>query len=369
MSVLKKSLVTSMFFISSAFASTDQFAGANQFANLPAVTLQFKNEIKVSTKYAKLNTEQNFGLWIALDKENNTIISKIIQDPGNSITMNLDKTVTDIKNQIKNNEASIKEYFKELIDFQELKYYLTLLNDYFADMQLPCVGDINEYLTLKGLSYKPIDNKKIFANASLKGYVYPEFANIKKTIDIWGRKYNISNDNINEIDKIYRSIQQYIDNHIINNPNSYFSDNLSLSINSPDYTPYGADQIVYDYQKPFTLQFAKIENTFLRETYDNSSSFAEDLTTLSCYCYIPQVTDNQAVQTTKFDNILEKIEGAQKFLEERKRNSILKPNAGEVAKREANRIVDIAVKEIHSLQAKLHNEIDKLCDKLKHIFS
>lgn len=360
----------------SAFFSAINAEIGTPVYDLPAVTIQVKNITKIQGKYAVIHSEQNFGLWITLNKVNNELYYKIIQEPGCIGTLNIDKTVNAIKAQINEHKESIKEYLRDIVDFQEAKYYSKLLSSYFSTTSVPTVVDLNDFM-ISGLSkIKPVENKKIFSSSTFNKEIKKNSEIINQNFELWQRKYGISDSNMKELNGVYQSLQKYIDDYMLSDPKTKYFDELRLSFD-PDknyasaysqYTYTMPNAVEYDYHKPFTMKYACISNSFYKEICEDPHVLTENVTSLGFYCYAPEMTQNASSEKTKVESLLDKVNGTEEFLKKNKRKSIFRPDAGKIAKENADKFVGSLVKEIKKQQQNLNKEIDGICTKLKNIF-
>jgi hypothetical protein len=393
---------------------------------LPAITIQLNSQAIIKGKFAKMKTEVSYGVWIGLDHKNNSLIFKIIQDTNNSTVINIDEIKAKIESIIFDNEDFLKKYLSDIVDIQELFYYMRSIQDYFNEVAFPSVGAfssllVNEYV-LGELNYtnanispdeKLREPGRAFADIDIDKFtkISPNSLkiNLADRIRIWQKSLNIDKNNLSKINNIYKTLQRYIDNSIFNIQTinqetcscfglsacskiipsgftSYIKDGkvspTENNLTNRGYSYYQQDNsanyssMKFDPSGPFTIQFAEITNMYdkspstdlLSNKYVNiKTSPYEVKTRIKAFYYFPPVP-SQYEDWSTYKPFEEKLNDFEESLKKMKRNSIFKENAGKVIKEKANGIVTQVIDEVKKYQKKFNTEIDKVTNEIKNIF-
>lgn len=341
-----------------------QLTEEQRIALLPAITLQMRNNGLVQTRFAKLFSEENYGLWIALDSQNNSLHCKVIQKEDGPTMIDVNKVTKQLTSFIKANENSIKAYLSDIINFQTAKHYLDLLKNYFQDTSIPTIRDLNTQLLKMGLKPEVLGEKNMYAEANFTKKLRQDLFQIDNKINIWQKKYNISPQNMQEINHVYQTLQKYIDTHPINS--SHISNSFSMSFDLFD--PTNIDTAVqFEQQKPYTIQFAQINNVFIRKLTKKFNTAAEYKTTISAFFYLPPFAEFYG-NTESIDQLKEKLKTISSFLKEHKQDSLFTPDAHEKIKEKANEVVSGIIAQIKKIQQLINTQIDGICERLKAVF-
>lgn len=357
-----KKLFASLLAASFVFAN----AHATDLSQFPAITFQMHNQGLLKTKYAKIQSEENYGLWIAFDNKESTIHYKIIQEEGAPAAINLGSLKQTITTTIEENKQIIKSYLDEYIDLQEAKYYISLVQENLQGIQVPSIGSLNTELLNNATNHAPKDLNKTHVEVDFDRLWNRTRLRIASTIEIWQKKLGISPVNAQEINNLYQTVQRYIDTHPTNvNPQKY-NDSFSLSLNFENFSHnlYGSQ--LHESQKPHTVQFAQIKNWLVKKVVKKDVA-AEYKTTISAFFYLPPV-EEQYGEKFSLSTVEEKIGILGKILEEKKRKSIFRENAFDKLKQQADGAVSLIIAQIKKQQVALNAKIDSVCNKLKSFF-
>lgn len=339
-------------------------AATKDLSGLPALTIQMHNNGLIQTKYAKIQSEENYGLWMAFDTVENKIHYRILQEPGASSHINLSSIPNDIQTQISENKEIIKTYLDQIIDFQELEHYMKIIQDELSGIQFPTLGHLNtEFLHLSAnpnmkdfhKTYAQVDFVRLWDHSRMM---------IKNEIRIWQKKLGLSPSNQQEINHVYQTVQRYIDTHPTNTNPQKINDQFSLALNLENFTDLPTTHLL---NQPYTIQFANIQSKLFKRTFPNKAA-AHYKTTMSAFFYLPPV-EEQYAQRFAYQTFEEKLNTLMQKLEENKRKSIFKEGAFDLLKEKADGVVSMIIAQIKVHQEKLNSEIDKVCNKIKGIFN
>jgi len=369
---MKQTLLFLLFFAGNIFAAEPKLVEtsfAEQiFSNLPAVTLQMQNNGLIKTKFIKVQTEEKYGLWIALNGVTNNIHYRVLQDENqDSAMINIKEIEELVKNFIHENIETLKKYLNDIIDFNQANYYLKLIEDYISQTQIPTIRDINAGI------FNLVDTKEVTIN---KTFAKAEFSKnlmgFDSLIKVWQKKYDISDQNRSEVYHLGQKLQSYIDTHPANDSDKSYSNNFSFTLNpdsEPAYRPmfWNRNIIPTDTQKPYITHLFQGKNTLSKILDAPSDLFTQYSTLLNAYVYLPPV-DEQYGSYEKLKTFYERLNNLPNYLKQHSNGSILKPNANEKIKEKADETMTMVIDKIKELQEKFNEQIDKVCDKIKSFF-
>ncbi|MCK4517359.1 hypothetical protein KAT92_01155 [Candidatus Babeliales bacterium] len=358
-----------LFFAGTTFAAETSEFTETCFTNLPAVTLQMQNNGLIKTKFVKVQTEENYGLWIALDGKTNNIYYRVLQDENqNAAVINTKKIEEFVRNFIDKNTETLKKYVNDIIDFNQANYYLKLIEDYISQTQIPTIKDISAGI------FNLVDTEEVIINKTFaKAEFSKSFMGFDNLIKVWQKKYDISDQNRSEVYHLGQKLQSYIDTHPANDSDKNYSNDFSFTLN-PDQEPthhptsWNPNIIPTDTQKPYITHLFQTKNVLYKTINTPSSDLSTQYSMLlNAYVYLPPV-DEQYGDYEKLETFHKKIEALPNYLKEHSNGSILKPDANEKIKEKANETMTMAIDKIKELQEKFNEQIDKVCDKIKSFF-
>lgn len=358
--------------VSSLFSLNAETTTTKDLSGLPALTIQMKNNGLLQTKYAKIQSEENYGLWMAFDNVENTIHYRVIQEPGAPALIDLSTIQSDLITLFSQNKEIIKEYLEEIIDFQELKYYLQIIEDHLQGIQFPTLGHLNTEFLKLGNNPSLKDFHKTYAEVDCFRLWEENKLLVKNEINIWQKKLGLTPANQQEMNQAYQTVQRYIDTHPTNiNPQNR-TERFSLGLNLENFTDIPLTSGFYPQnhllQQPYTIQFANIQSKLIKRVLPQEKVAAHYKTTMSVFFYLPPV-EEQYAQEFDCKTLQEKIGTLTKTLEEKKRKSILKDGAIDFLKEKADGVISMVIEQIKKHQEILNNELDKICDKVKNFFN
>lgn len=341
-------------------------------SDLPAITLQMHNRGTFHSKHIKIFTEEDYGVWIAINHKNNGIHYKILQNTDdNSSFINIDTYRIKIEEFISENKDTIIEYIKDIVDIQKAKECIEILEKEMYGAPIPTLADINA--SLLQACYNPsVSYNKTYGTAELSKEVDKAKESFRHTIKIWQNKFDITDDNVQEIENLYQSITGHINAHPIHQMHqsnelcdyNYAWDSFSLSLNQAPSYSYSSPTESGNF---YTLHFAEIANTISKTINSETNSFARYDSKVNAFVYLPpnkeQYGDDNAINDFRL-----RINKALKTISKHKANLLLKNNANEKIKDVVNESISRISNEIKKAQVKINHEIDKICNKLKNMF-
>ena len=368
---MKHALLFLILFAGNIFAEirfTETRFVEQEFANLPAVTVQMRNNGLIKTKFVKATTEENYGLWVALDGKTNDIYYKVLQDENqNAAVINLKKIDELVRNFIHENTDTLKKYLNDIIDFNQTNYYLKLIEKYISQIQIPTIRDISSGI------FKLVDTEEVTIN---KTFAKAEFSKnlmgFDSLIKVWQKKYAISDQNISEVYHLGQRLQSYIDTHPANDSDKSYSNNFSFTLN-PDQEPthrpmlWNRNIVPTDIQKPYITHLFQGKNVLRKIIEAQSNISAQYSTVISAYVYLPPI-DEQYGSYENLETFYERLNNLPGYLKEHSTGSILKPDANEKIKEKANETVTMVFDKIKEFQKQFHKQVDKVCDRIKSFF-
>lgn len=338
-------------------------------AELPAITLQFCIEGKIKSQYTKLNGQANFGLWIALDQENNRIHYKILQKDCNAIPVNIEKIKTEAEDYFTSFRPLLEETFQEVIDFQSLKNYLNSINHAFLKDEIPNIADLNGGL-LSLVRKSPLFDKVAIGETKLDVDVTKKLASstpgfINKAITYLQKKNFLISEDISELNNALQSVYSYPSNLKIS---EHYDANVSFHINR-DASPVQHDDrnyyyiLPYPYYPPSFINYGQLAGRFRKKNLGKKSNIEYE-TYARFNLYLPPQGPNYG-DAEKVKAFAEKL--FQKTLTSNPK-TFLTPNAPEELKYHLSNFTKKILVDIKEGQEKIEHAIDKACETINGLF-
>jgi hypothetical protein len=354
-----------------ATVSFNQMYARQDLSLLPAITFEIHNKGLIKTKYSKIHSETNYGLWVALDHQNDSLHYKIVQEDGKPSMINVKDISRKIIEEIKFYEPTIKEYLKEIVDFQVAKRYFLLLKNYFSDVPMPRLGDISAKI-LQHCQYYDVKDNEIYSEITLyHKTIRKNYEKLESYINIIQKTLGLSPQNKDAINNAYNTAKKYLDEIQYSHDNTPFSYNYGgltysciphfIQSVTPSCSNWLSDSNLT------TFQCATINSFAIKKIIEKPHSTTEIDTVIGAFAYLPPVPE----QYGSVDNCKtfgEKIDELGDFLKQNKQGELLLPDAKEKIKEKADEAVSKIIDEIRNLQTVANREIEKIVEKIKNIF-
>jgi hypothetical protein len=339
---------------------------------MPAITFEIKSNSIVKTKYSKLHSEVKYGLWVGLDHKNDALHYKVVQEDGQPAMINIKDISKKIIAEIKFYEPMLKEYLKEIVDFQVAKRYFRLIRNYFYDITFPRIGDISADL-LHICKNRNLGDEETFVEVRYDKTVQKSYEQLSALILATEKALGLSPTNSKYIVNAYHKAIKLIDDHLYTTQQqiSEIQDNELYDFLEPERffsfsitNPHPNDPINH---KICTFQCASIKRFYIHKIINKHNALSKLDAVISTFVYLPPIED-QYGSVGNLESFSDKVKDLGKFLEQNKQGELLLPGAKEKIKETANEAVSRIIDEIKKIQNVVNREIDRIVDRIKSIF-